>query len=152
MLIGRLTRDPEVRTFGGGGKVAKLGFAVSGKKKDRNTGQFVDDPVFLDVEVFNKGDYGKLADLAEQYLVKGKQVYIEGRLRLDRWQDKDGGNRQKLVVVADNIQFLDKKEDGGGGDGGGNGGRSSYQGRGRGDRDAQGYEDEGGGEDSSIPF
>ena len=62
MLIGRLTRDPEVRTFSNGGKVAKFGFAVNNRKKNQQTGQWEDDPVFLDVEAFNRGEFGKLAD------------------------------------------------------------------------------------------
>src|SRR5215471_14186416 len=85
MLIGRLTRDPEVRTFSNGGKVAKLGFAVNNRKKDQQTGQWVDDPVFLDVEVFNRGEQGRQADIASESLRKGHQVFIEGHLRLDQW-------------------------------------------------------------------
>src|SRR6516162_5874306 len=68
MLIGRLTRDPECRTFSTGGKVAKLGFAVNNRKKNAQSGQWEDVPVYLDVEFFNRGDYGKLADQAEQNL------------------------------------------------------------------------------------
>jgi single-strand DNA-binding protein len=68
MLIGRLTRDPEVRTFSNGGKVAKIGFAVNNRKKDQQSGQWVDDPVFLDVECFNRGENGRQADLVEQSL------------------------------------------------------------------------------------
>jgi single-strand DNA-binding protein len=114
MLIGRLTRDPEVRTFANGGKVAKFGFAVNNRKKDSSTGQWVDDPVFLDVEAFNRGEFGKQADLVEQYLAKGRQVFLEGHLKLDQWTDKEGQKRSRLVVVVDNLQFLDSKQDGGG--------------------------------------
>ena len=74
MLIGRLTRDPEVRTFANGGKVAKFGFAVNNRKKNQPTGQWEDEPVFLDVEAFNRENGRKLADLVEQYLKKGDQV------------------------------------------------------------------------------
>jgi single-strand DNA-binding protein len=118
MLIGRLTRDPEMRTFSNGGKVAKFGFAVNNRKKNQQTGQWEDDPVFLDVEAFNRGEFGKQADLVEQYLTKGRQVFLEGHLRLDQWE-KDGQKRSRLVVVVDNMQFLDAKQDGssGGGDG-----------------------------------
>src|SRR4051795_9539405 len=73
MLIGRLTRDPEVRTFSNGGKVAKFGFAVNNRRKNQQTGQYEDEPVFLDVDAFNWGDKRKLADLVEQYLRKGHQ-------------------------------------------------------------------------------
>ena len=71
MLIGRLTRDPEMRTFANGGKVAKFGFAVNNRKKNQQTGQWEDEPVFLDVEAFNRETGRKLADLVEQYLRKG---------------------------------------------------------------------------------
>src|SRR5438270_694433 len=113
MLIGRLTRDPEMRTFANGGKVAKFGFAVNNRKKNTSTGQWEEDPVFLDVEAFNRGDFGKQADLVEQYLSKGRQVFIEGHLRLDQWE-KDGQKRSRLLVVVDNLQFLDSRQDGSG--------------------------------------
>jgi single-strand DNA-binding protein len=111
MLIGRLTRDPEVRTFSNGGKVAKFGFAVNNRKKNQQTGQWEDDPVFLDVEAFNRGEFGKQADLVEQYLTKGRQVFIEGHLKLDQWE-KDGQKRSRLVIVLDNMQFLEPRPDG----------------------------------------
>jgi single-strand DNA-binding protein len=81
MLIGRLTRDPEMRTFSNGGKVAKFGFAVNNRRKNQQTGQWEDEPVFVDVEAFNRGENGKQADLVEQYLTKGRQVFIEGNFR-----------------------------------------------------------------------
>ena len=95
MLIGRLTRDPEIRTFANGGKVAKFGFAVNNRRKNQQTGQWEDEPVFIDVEAFNRGESGKLADLVEQYLRKGSQVFIEGHLKLDQWTDKDGQKRSE---------------------------------------------------------
>src|SRR6184192_2836343 len=120
MLIGRLTRDPEVRTFANGGKVAKFGFAVNNRKKDQQTGQWVDEPVFIDVEIFNRGEQGRQADLVEQSLRKGHQVFIEGHLKLDQWTDQSGQKRSRLLVVVDNFQFLERREDGqGGGSGGG---------------------------------
>ena len=84
MLIGRLTRDPEVRSFPSGGKVAHFGFAVNNKRKNAATGEWEDEPVFLDVEVFNRGDTNKLADRVEQTLRKGQQIFIEGKLKLDQ--------------------------------------------------------------------
>jgi single-strand DNA-binding protein len=115
MLIGRLTRDPEVRVFGNGGKVAKLGFAVNNRRKNQQTGQWEDEPVFIDMEVFNRGETGKQADLVENSLKKGHQVFIEGHLRMDNWTDKEGQKRSKVLVVVDNFQFLERREDGGGG-------------------------------------
>jgi single-strand DNA-binding protein len=115
MLIGRLTRDPEVRTFSNGGKVAKIGFAVNNRKKDQATGQWVDDPVYLDIDAFNRETGRKLADLVEQYLKKGHQAYIEGNLVLDQWTDKDGQKRSKLKIVLQDLQFLEPRADGDGG-------------------------------------
>jgi len=116
MLIGRLTRDPEIRTFSNGGKVAKFGFAVNNRKKNPQSGQWEDEPVFLDVEAFNRGEFGKQADLVEQYLTKGRQVFIEGHLKLDQWE-KDGQKRSRLVIVMDNMQFLEPRQDGASGGG-----------------------------------
>ena len=120
ILIGRLTRDPETRTFSNGGKVAKFGFAVSNRKKNSQTGQWEDVPMFIDCEAFNRGEFGKQADLVEQYLSKGRQVYLEGRLELDQWDDKNTGQkRSKHKLVVENMQFLDGgRQDGEGGEGG----------------------------------
>lgn len=117
MLIGRLTRDPEVRTFSTGGKVAAFGFAVNNRKKNQQTGQWEDEPVFLDIEAFNRQGGGRqLADLVEQYFKKGAQFFLEGHLKLDSWQDKnDGSKRSKLKIVLDDFQFLEARAEGGGG-------------------------------------
>src|SRR5689334_16677295 len=80
MLIGRLTRDPEFRTFSNGGKVAKFGFAVTNRRKNSQTGEWEDEPMFIDCEVFNRGESGKQADLIERFaLHKGSQIFIEGK-------------------------------------------------------------------------
>jgi single-strand DNA-binding protein len=115
LLIGRLTRDPELRTFSNGGKVAKFGFAVNNRKKNSQTGEWEDVPVFLDVEAFNRGDLGKTADRVEQYLRKGMQVFIEGHLVLDQWTTESGEKRSKLKIVVDNWQFAEPRQDGEGG-------------------------------------
>ena len=130
MLIGRLTRDPEVRTFSNGGKVAKFGFAVNNRRKNQQSGQWEDEPVFLDVEAFNRGDFSRQADLVEQYLGKGRQVFIEGHLKLDSWTSQDGQKRNRIVVVVDNLQFLDSRQDaeGGGGNGAGRAPRAAASG------------------------
>ena len=122
MLIGRLTRDPEVSMFANGGKVAKFGFAVNNRKKNQQTGQWEDEPVFLNVEAFNRGEFGKLADLVEQYLHKGNQAFIEGHLKLDQWIDKKTNEKRSMLkIVLDNVQFLEPRQDGGQG-----GGQRSY--------------------------
>jgi single-strand DNA-binding protein len=112
MLIGRLTRDPECRVFSNGGKVARFGFAVNNRRKNMQTGQWEDEPVFVDVEAFNRGETGKQADLVEQYLHKGNQAFIEGHLKLDQWTGQDGQKRSQLRVVLDNVQFLEPRQDG----------------------------------------
>jgi single-strand DNA-binding protein len=114
MLIGRLTRDPETRTFSNGGKVAAFGFAVNNRKKNQSTGEWEDEPCFLDVKAFNRETGRKMADLVEQYLHKGNQAYLEGHLVLEQWEDKNGGGkRSKLVIVLDDLQFLEPRQDGG---------------------------------------
>jgi single-strand DNA-binding protein len=116
ILVGRLTRDPECRSFSTGGKVAKFGFAVTNRRKNSQTGQWEDEPMFIDCEAFNRGEFGKLADIIEQYLRKGSQVYLEGKLMLDQWDDKQtGAKRSKHKLVVDQMQMLDGKGDGQGG-------------------------------------
>jgi single-strand DNA-binding protein len=116
MLIGRLTRDPECRSFSTGGKVASFGFAVNNRRKNQQTGQWEEVPVFIDVKAFNRDTGRKLADLVEQHLRKGQQVYIEGHLILEEWVGKEDGKKQsKLRVVMEDMQFLEPRADGGGG-------------------------------------
>jgi single-strand DNA-binding protein len=115
MLIGRLTRDPEVRSFSNGGKVAAFGFAVNNRKKNSQSGEWEDEPVFLDCEAFNRSETFKLADRIEQTLHKGQQIFIEGHLKLDQWQSKEGEKRSKLKIVVENFQYLEPRGEGGGG-------------------------------------
>ena len=120
ILIGRLTRDPESRTFTNGGKVTKIGFAVTNRRKNGQTGQWEDEPMFIDCEVFNRGETGKLADLVADRCRKGSQVMIEGKLHLDQWDDKaTGAKRSKHKIVIDNVQLLDARQPSGDGEGGG---------------------------------
>ena len=118
ILAGNVTRDPEVTTFNSGGAVAKFGLAVnqSYTKKD---GEKVDKAMFIDVEVWNVGN-GKQAEVAAQYLTKGKSVLIEGELDLQTWEDKNGGGkRSKHSVKCSRFVFLGKKGDDDSGGGGG---------------------------------
>ena len=124
MLIGRLTRDPEApRSLPNGGTVVKFGFAVGRSKKNQQTGQWENDPnpLFIDCEVFSRPDSKRnLPDLITQYCKKGDSLYIEGRLQLDQWEDKNGGGkRSKHKLVVDNLEFLGGKTNEGGGGGGG---------------------------------
>ena len=116
MLIGRLTRDPEIKTFSTGGKVANVGFAVNNKKKNASTGQWEDAPCWIDLKFSNRETGRKLADLVESSLKKGQQIFVEGHLILDEWTGKEDGKKQsKLRVAVDNFEFLEKREGGPGG-------------------------------------
>ncbi len=161
MLIGRLTRDPEVRSFPSGGKVAEFGFAVNNRRKNPQSGDWEDEPVFMDCAAYNRGDYGKLADRVEEHLRKGAQIFIEGHLKLDQWTSQDGQKRSKLRVVVDNFQFLDPRGEGGEGGprrgsmGGGSTGGGRHYGGGStyGDRAPEAAPaDRGGPADEEIPF
>ena len=100
ILMGNLTRDPDVRVTGASGmKVARLGLAVNERRRDRN-GQVQEYPVFVDVDAWDK-----LAELCGQYLTKGSPILVEGRLQMDTWE-KDGQRHQKLKVRAMTIKFL----------------------------------------------
>jgi len=124
MLIGRLTRDPEERSFPSGGKVANFGFAVNNRKKNQSTGQWDEEPVFVDIKAFNRETGRKLADLVMQYMRKGNQFYLEGHLTFEQWTSQEGQKRTALKVILDDFQFLEPRRDDGGG--GGEGG-SRYQ-------------------------
>ena len=104
ILAGNLTRKPETRQFGDGKSVTAFGLAINHRyKKGEETKEEV---TFIDVEAF-----GKTGELVAQYLDKGSSALIEGRLKLDQWEDKDGQKRSKLKVVADGVQFLSSKRD-----------------------------------------
>ncbi len=107
MLAGNLTRDPQVRFLSNEQAVANFGIAINRRFKG-NDGQVKEEVTFVDIET-----WGRTAELAGQFLTKGKLVYLEGRLKLDKWDEADGSKRSKLKVVADSIQFLSPKSDGG---------------------------------------
>ena len=112
ILMGNLTRDPEVRYTSGGTAIAKLGMAVNRRWKNQE-GQMQEETTFVDVDAF-----GRQAETIGQYLKKGRPVMAEGRLKLDQWDDKQTGQkRSKLGVVLENFQFLDSRGEGGGGAG-----------------------------------
>lgn len=115
MLIGNLTRDPEIRTTPKGVSVADLGLAIN-RNYTTESGEKREDVTFVDVVV-----WGKVAENAGRYLSKGRPIFVEGRLQLDTWQDKESGqNRQRLRVVAERLQFLGAPS-GAAGDGEGSG-------------------------------
>ena len=113
VLVGNLTKDPELRHTPGGTPVCSMRVAVNSRRRDES-GTWVDKPNYFDVSVF-----GNQAESCTQYLAKGRPVGIDGRLDWREWDATDGsGKRQAVEIIADTVQFL-----GGGGDGGGNGHR-----------------------------
>ena len=114
LLLGNLTRDPELRYTPKGTAVTDIGLAVN-RQWNNEQGQRQEETTFIDITL-----WGRQAELAQQYLVKGRGVFIEGRLQMDTWEDKQTGQkRTKLKVVGENLQFL---PDGRGGGPGGPGG------------------------------
>jgi single-strand DNA-binding protein len=117
ILVGNLGKDPEVRYTSGGQAVANLRIATSRSWTDKQSGQRKEETEWHDVEV-----WGKQAEQCGEYLAKGRQVYVEGRLKTDKWQDKQSGQeRSKVKVVADAVRFLGGRGAGGAGGGGGRG-------------------------------
>lgn len=101
VLIGNLTRDPEYKQLSSGQAVCRLGLAVNRQYKNRQNGETVQEVCFIDIDV-----WGAQAESCRQYLQKGRQVLIEGRLKLDSWEDQNGQTRSKHSVVADRVVFL----------------------------------------------
>ncbi len=101
MIIGRLTRDPETRTTPSGINVCQMGVATSYVYTNRETGQKVENTEFHNVVLWRK-----LGEIAQQYLKKGTQVFIEGRLQTRTWQGQDGAKRNRTEIVADNMIML----------------------------------------------
>ncbi|MFZ5561991.1 MAG: single-stranded DNA-binding protein [Pseudomonadota bacterium] len=119
ILVGNLGRDPEVRYLPSGGAVANVTIATSEAWKDKNTGQQQEQTEWHRV-VF----YGKLAEIAGEYLKKGSKVYVEGSLHTRKWQDKQTGqDKYSTEIKANTMQMLDSRGGGGQGQGGGFGGQ-----------------------------
>ncbi len=113
-LIGNLTRDPELRVTPKGTAICQFGIAVNRQFKDES-GATRDETTFVDIEA-----WGKQGELVSKYLTKGSLAMVEGRLKLDQWEDKTSGQkRSKIKVVLDNVQFLSTRGGAGGGGGGG---------------------------------
>ena len=116
ILVGNLTRDPELRYTPKGTAVAKVGLAVN-RQWTSESGEKKEEVTFVDVDIF-----GRTAENVSPYMRKGRPILIEGRLRLDQWDDKaTGQKRSKLGVVAETVQFLGSPGEGGSGSGGGAG-------------------------------
>ena len=113
MLIGNVTRDPEIRYTPKGTALVDLGLAVNRRYTAEN-GEKREETTFVDVTF-----WGRTAEIANEYLKKGRSVYVEGRLQLDSWDDKaTGQKRSKLKIVGEEMQMLGSREGGGGGGGG----------------------------------
>jgi single-strand DNA-binding protein len=112
VLVGNLTRDPELRHTPSGTAVCNLRLAVNTRRKDE-TGQWVDKPNYFDVTV-----WGNQGERCAQYLSKGRPVAVDGRLEWREWETPEGNKRQAVDVVADSVQFLGSRGDGEGGGGG----------------------------------
>jgi single-strand DNA-binding protein len=103
ILMGNLTRDPELKRTSTDMAVAQISIAVNRQYKDK-TGEMQKETTYVDCEA-----WGRTAETMSKYLVKGKPVFVEGRLKLDQWQDKDGNNRSKLKMVIEKFEFVDSK-------------------------------------------
>ena len=115
MITGNLTRDPELRHLQSGTPLCKLRVAVNSRRKNSDTGEWVDKPNYFDVTV-----WGAQGENCSTYLSKGRPVAIDGRLDWREWEANDGSKRQSVEIIADSVQFLGSR-DGGGGGGNGNG-------------------------------
>ncbi len=117
VLVGNLTRDPELRHTPSGVAVCKLRIAVNTRQKDQASGQWGDKPNYFDVTV-----WGNQGESCAQFLAKGRPVAIDGRLDWREWDAQDGTKRQAVEIIADNVQFLAGRQDGEGGGAPGGGG------------------------------
>ena len=101
ILVGNLTRDPEYKQLASGQAVCRLGLAMNRQFKNKQTGNMVQEVCYIDIDV-----WGPQAESCRQYLKKGRPVLIEGRLKLDSWEDQQGQTRSKHMIVADRVMFL----------------------------------------------
>jgi len=138
ILLGNLTRDVELKHTAGNQAVANIGLAVNRRYRTQS-GEQREEVTFVDCEA-----WGRTAEVMSQYLAKGRPVFIEGRLKLDQWEGKDGSKQSKLRVVIESFQFVDSGGGQGGGGGGGNSGGGAARGGGYSGRGGGSYEDRGG--------
>lgn len=147
ILVGNLTRDPEVKYTAGGQAVAEVGLAVNRTWFDQKANERKEEVTFVDVTL-----WGRQAEVAGEYLAKGRSVLIEGRLQLDSWTDKESGQkRSKLRVVGEQMTMLGGREGGGGGGGGADGGARGAGGRPQQYGGGEGRGSRGGGRPQSAP-
>jgi single-strand DNA-binding protein len=135
VITGNLTKDPELRSTNGGTSVCELRVAVNSRRKDGQSGQWVDKPNYFDVIV-----WGAQGENCANYLAKGRPIAVEGRLDWREWEAKEGGKRQAVQIIANSVQFLSYKKDGASSNGAGPEQEQVTAGAG------------GGGEEDDIPF
>lgn len=141
LLMGNLTRDPEVRTLPGGQAVTELGIAsnrtyMAGGQGGQG-GEKKEEVTFVDISF-----WGRKGEVVAQYFKRGDPIFIEGRLNFRQWQNKEGEKRSKLSVVGENFEFINgRRDNAGGGGGGGGGGRAPQQQQ----QQSGGYDQGGGG-------
>ena len=116
ILLGNVTRDIELKYLQSGTAVTEMGMAVNDRRKNQQTGEWIDEVTYVDVTL-----WGRTAEIAGEYLTKGSPVFIEGRLKLDTWE-KDGKKNYKLRVVGERLQLIGGRQGSGG-----SGGRSAAQ-------------------------
>jgi single-strand DNA-binding protein len=136
ILIGNLGRDPEVRYMTNGNAVCNINLATTRNRKDKTSGENVPETEWHRVVL-----YDRLAEIASEYLKKGRSVYVEGRLQTRKWQDKEGKDHYTTEIIADNMQMLGGREGAGGSEDSGGGGyapRGSSRGSGGGEGDERG--------------
>jgi single-strand DNA-binding protein len=136
ILVGNLGADPETRAMPSGATVSNIRIATSESWKDKTSGEQQERTEWHRVVMF-----GRLGEIAAEYLKKGSQVYIEGSLRTRKWQDKQGQDRYSTEIVANEMQMLGGRGGGQGGMGGGGGGEPAYGGRSSESRDRPEYAD-----------
>ena len=107
ILMGNLTRDPELRSLPSGTTVVNFGLAVSERWKDKNTGEQREEVCFVDVDAF-----GRQGEVVNEYFSKGKPILVEGRLRFRQWETDSGEKRSKLSVTLDRFSFVGSRQDG----------------------------------------
>ncbi len=146
ILVGNLTRDPELRYIPSGTAVTEIGLAVNDRRKSAS-GEWIDETTFVDVTL-----WGRTAEVASEYLSKGSSVLVEGRLKLDTWE-KDGKKNSKLRVIGERMQMLGGRGAPGGGPGGGpTGGGSGSRPSARGGAPTPAHDEFDAPPDDDIPF
>jgi single-strand DNA-binding protein len=146
ILIGNLGRDPEIRYTQGGTAIANFTLATTDRFKNKD-GEWEDRTEWHRVVFF-----GRTAEVCGEYLHKGKQIYVEGRLQTRKWEDKGGQERYTTEIVGDKMQMLGRVDEGGGSGGRGGSGQGGKGRRDQGGRGAQGVSEPPLGPDDDIPF